>query len=387
MSSPIDIKAVMDAMGDAEEARNQPIRVHVYADDTAPIDLVNIAFAATRSTSGNAVVVHDAYPSTGSIPDASADMGLLVAGESADTGRVYRSLQSVGVPVAVLSANTHKTIAIAAEAGCAIPEKDIIGPDAEPDEKALPDRTSASEIVLDSNDAKAMLNRLGRWIVDVFHEKRVAFAYAFPYVRRPLALESVNSTAVQNAGIGFVAIIPGADMPLMTLNQVKMLLEIAAAYGEELSLGRIKEIVAVIGGAFACRAVARQVVGAVPGVGWVVKGGIGYAGTIAMGHALLQYFEQGADVGATAQSATENVKNLPTWLGISSDKSIVENVKLTANAAKDAVTKAAGDAARNVGPTVVNLADAAGSATGFSKEDLANMAGKLTGSLKDRFTK
>jgi hypothetical protein len=40
-------------------------------------------------------------------------------------------------------------------------------------------------------------------------------------------------------------------------------------------------------------------------LGWAVKGGIGYTGTIAMGKAAIRYFEEGADLGQlTAYFAT-----------------------------------------------------------------------------------
>ena len=387
MSSPVDIKAVMDAMGDAEAARNQQVEVHVYVDDTAPRDLVNIALAATRSTSGNASVINDAYPPENAIPDAVADMAILVAGESAGTGRLYRSLQTVGVPTVVMAADEGAVLAIAAEEGHAIATGDVVAPDSRKNARALSDRAVDSPILLDSSDAQEMLAKLGSWIVEVFKEKRLAFAYAFPYVRKPLALESVNATAVQNAGIGVVAIIPGADLPLMTLNQVKMLLEMAAAYGEELSLGRVKEIAAIVGGALACRGIARQVVGVVPGAGWLVKGGIGYTGTMAMGRALVEYFEQGTDVGATAASAAENVKGFPAWAGVSRDKGLAENIQLATSAVGEKVSEAASGAARNFVPAVTGLAEAAVGATGFTKDDVASFASGAVDTLKGKLRK
>ncbi len=138
---------------------------------------------------------------------------------------------------------------------------------------------------------------LAQWIIAACREVRLAFAMAFPFVRRPLALDAVRSTAIQNAGVGVFVFIPGADMPVMTLNQAKMLLMIAAAYGEEPGLARAKELAAVVGGAFACRTIARQLVGVVPGLGWAVKGAIGYVGTEAMGRAAIEYYENGASLG------------------------------------------------------------------------------------------
>jgi len=45
------------------------------------------------------------------------------------------------------------------------------------------------------------------------------------------------------------------------------------------------------------RAVARQALTIVPVLGWAIKGGVGYTGTLAMGKAAVQYFEDGNDLG------------------------------------------------------------------------------------------
>lgn len=141
---------------------------------------------------------------------------------------------------------------------------------------------------------------MGEWIIAACKDKRLAFALAFPFVRRPLSLDAVRATSVQNAGVGVVVFIPGADMPIMTLNQAKMLLQIAAAYGQPLSAERIKELAAVVGGAFLFRNIARTAVGVVPVLGWAIKGAVGFAGTEAMGHAAIEYFEAGGDIVGVA---------------------------------------------------------------------------------------
>lgn len=387
MNSPVDIKAVLDAIGAAEEARAIPIRVHVYLDESAPDDLAQIAMAATRTNSPTATVLYDTYPPQHAIPDASADMAVLVAGKDGRTGKLYGDLHTLGVPACVFSLNRQECCDDARESGFPVSPDDVIAPILSEIPLALSDRSADGSLDVGTNDAKNMFEQFGLWIIGVFKEKRIAFANAFPCVRRPLALESVNETAVQNAGIGVVAIIPGADMPLMTLNQVKMLLAMAAAYGEELSLSRVKEIAAIVGGALACRTVARQVVGLVPGVGWVVKGGIGYAGTIAMGRALVEYFESGADVGKSATNLIDAVKGAPAWAGVSPDKSVAENAQHALSAAKEKVSAAVGNATRNLGPTVASVASAAGDATGFTQADLAGMAEKAVGAVRKRVGK
>ena len=71
---------------------------------------------------------------------------------------------------------------------------------------------------------------------------------------------------------------------------------------QELGLARVKELAAVVGGAFACRAAARQLVAFVPALGWAVKAAIGYSGTQAMGRAAIEYYEGGVTVGRLADA-------------------------------------------------------------------------------------
>jgi uncharacterized protein (DUF697 family) len=119
-------------------------------------------------------------------------------------------------------------------------------------------------------------------------------AQLLPSVRRTYCDHVVLTNAGQNGVIGVVVIIPGADMPAMTANQIRMVLKIAHAYGEELTLDRALEILSVVGVGFVLRAVARQALDLVPGFGWAVKGAVGFSGTIALGQATIAYFEAGA---------------------------------------------------------------------------------------------
>ena len=149
-------------------------------------------------------------------------------------------------------------------------------------------------------ESDAIVHALGRWLVDRINGKRLAMATNFVFMRRAVAEESIKATSFQNGVVGLVAIIPGADMPIMTANQAKMVLQIAAAYGETLGTERIKELAVVLGGGFALRAVARQFLAFIPGFGWAVKAGIGYSGTLAMGYAAVEHFEAGGEMGALA---------------------------------------------------------------------------------------
>ncbi len=120
----------------------------------------------------------------------------------------------------------------------------------------------------------------------------VPLARGYAVFRRAACEEIVRKNARQNAVIGALPI-PGADMPAITANQGRMVLHIAAAFGEELTMERARELLGVLAAGFGLRALSRQVLKLVPVAGWAASGAVGYAGTVAMGRAAILYFERG----------------------------------------------------------------------------------------------
>jgi uncharacterized protein (DUF697 family) len=143
-------------------------------------------------------------------------------------------------------------------------------------------------------DSPAGWRGLFRLCAEMAGDHLVALGRRYPALREAAARRVVYRTAGQNALIGLIFFIPGADMPAMTLNQAKMLLDIAAIYAESLDTERMVELAALVGLGFGFRGLARRLVRSVPGVGWVVKGVTGYTATIGMGLAAIEYFERGA---------------------------------------------------------------------------------------------
>lgn len=345
MNLPLDIPALLRAATDIDAARNTPLAVSVYLDETAPGDMVGHVRSAFASA-GARTRVTLGYLDDGALPEpyGADDMAVIVAGESPRIGEAAAHVRGAGIPVMVVTASPHAVIAAAEATGFPIPEGDVVAPDMtrptpwgdaaetvtrrmtagrteeeaaevpealEAVERAVPveAKPAADEPIELTDEAAADLDhRMGGWIIAACREKKLAFALAFPFVRRPLSLDAVRATAIQNAGVGVVVFIPGADMPIMTLNQAKMLLQIAAAYGQPLSAERIKELAAVVGGAFLFRNIARTAVGVVPVLGWAIKGAVGFAGTEAMGRAAIEYFEAGGDIVGVA-SVVQKARN------------------------------------------------------------------------------
>jgi uncharacterized protein (DUF697 family) len=150
-------------------------------------------------------------------------------------------------------------------------------------------------------------------------EYLVPLAKAYPAMRRAACEEIIRKNARQNAVVGLLPI-PGADMPVMTANQARMVLNLAAAYGEELSLQRARELIGVLAAGFGLRALTRQVVKVVPVGGWAAAAAIGYAGTVAMGRSTMLYFERGGqkvgqgEMEEIQRRATEEAKSFVSRL-------------------------------------------------------------------------
>jgi uncharacterized protein (DUF697 family) len=141
------------------------------------------------------------------------------------------------------------------------------------------------------------LDELARLLGGKLDAEAPPIAARLPVLRRGIAEAMIAKVARQNAILGAAVFIPGVDFPVLTLNQLRLVLRLAAAYGQEIDAARVPEILGVVGAGLGLRTVARQALGVVPIAGWAVKGGVAYAGTRALGEAAVRYFEARASGG------------------------------------------------------------------------------------------
>jgi hypothetical protein len=156
--------------------------------------------------------------------------------------------------------------------------------------------------------SKAIAGRLG--------EEAAPLAARMPLLRRAVAQQLVAGFARKNGIVGAAVFVPGADLPLLALNELRLLLRLEQAYGLEIDpRERLPEIAATIGAGFGLRAVARELLDLLPPgsaeggpdllagrrrfnrrrfqrlPGWAVKGAVAYAGTRALGEAAVRRLE------------------------------------------------------------------------------------------------
>ena len=144
------------------------------------------------------------------------------------------------------------------------------------------------------------VEQIARRLAQALGERATPLAARLPVLRRAVCDELIRKFSRQNAFIGVAVFIPGADLPILTLNQVRLVLRIADAHGFAIESERLPEVIGVIVSGLGLRALARRAIGIVPVVGWAVKGGIAYVGTRALGEAAVRYFERRAPVTRVA---------------------------------------------------------------------------------------
>ena len=148
-------------------------------------------------------------------------------------------------------------------------------------------------------------------IYDDRPELSLPLARNFPVFRTRAAQQVIQQTAMTNAEFSLITgvvaafplfglILPAnalSDILILTKNQIMMTLRLAAVYGLEVDYrSRMREVGPILVNAFGWRAVARELVGAVPPAGFVFRAMISYAGTVAVGKAAQVYYECGETV-------------------------------------------------------------------------------------------
>lgn len=266
---PIDkIMEVVGAGREADKGYNEPIAVAVWVDPGAPQALLQTLRDCLLPEQPTGLVeVHDLHDRFLEREDPT-DVAVVVPGSCGDAAReVVRSFAHNGTPVAVV-------VESAVEA---------------PDFGLEQDSASLVGVVAASDDSH-MKSKLADWLVGAT-PKGIAFAANFPFCRDAEVTALVRRCAVSNAAVGAVDLVHGADMPVMTANQAKLALDVAAAYGHGMELARLPEIAGVVVAGVAYRWAARGLCEVVPGLGALVRSAAGYLGTTATGRAVQLRFD------------------------------------------------------------------------------------------------
>jgi len=207
--------------------------------------------------------------SLGALEDAAALVYVLAGDVTDEDERALRAADRAGVPIVALGPTPHT----------AVPH------------------VLATDVIPLAPGHGFPLEELGRRLGAKLDEGATSLAARLPVLRRGVSEALIAKVSRQNAILGAAIFIPGADFPALTVNQLRMVLRLAQAHGQQLDVQRVPEILGVIGSGLGLRALARQAASALPLPRVALRGSVAYTGTRAVGEAALRYFELLGELG------------------------------------------------------------------------------------------
>lgn len=217
------------------------------------------------------------------VRDASAIVLVLdaVAGVRQSDYALLQQLRATGKPVIVVLNKMDLIVegldAVVADARAKLGEPDLIP-------------ISAKE---GTNVARPLLPRL----IDGHPALAVALGRALPAYRHHATNKVIRNASVLNAIIGAEPI-PGLDIPFLMAVQARMVLRIAAIFGEAMSFQRANTLAATIVGGMVLRYLVIELAKFIPGPGWIASAIISGAGTWSIGQVAVRYFEHSKKLSA-----------------------------------------------------------------------------------------
>lgn len=152
----------------------------------------------------------------------------------------------------------------------------------------------AADICSAPRDHSSLLTA-ANWLIGALSDEAAEAAAAnFIGCQRAQAEALVRSACSGNAVASLLGLLPtsGADILVMTANQVELAMKLATLYGQPMSAERLRELVPVLLGGPVWRGAARLLSRALPVPKIAVRVGVGAGGTLAIGKALIAYFER-----------------------------------------------------------------------------------------------
>ena len=245
---PMDqIRGVVNMGREAEESMGEGIHLSVLVDPTCPRWLAVAIRDVLVPERDARVEVSPVVPHPKTL---GVDVGIIIAGRS--ESEVRSAIRTF--------AGARQHVVVVAESSLDIPETH------------MPAKLGqfVSDVV--ASEHGPLLERFAVALLDAT-DKDVSCAANFSFCRTAATAHLVSRCAAHNALMGIADFIPGAGMPLMTMNQINLGFDIAAG--------------------LVYRGAARVLLRAVPALGLVIRAGLAYGGTLITGRMLSTHFMEG----------------------------------------------------------------------------------------------
>ncbi len=132
-------------------------------------------------------------------------------------------------------------------------------------------------------------------VLRVLGDELIAAGRRNPGLRPAIGRILVTRASRRSAAVGALPL-PGVDMPVLVLIQIRLVADLAALHDRPFGAERAVEALAVVGAGFGWRAIGRSASAFVPVAGWAVRGTVAYGATRAIGEAALARLSAGHEL-------------------------------------------------------------------------------------------
>lgn len=295
---PINLRALAKAGALFEDQTSAELTIEVLVDTSAPVELISLCHQVLEVQPGTVALSVQGF--TDEMPSLNKDAGLtiVVAGSSRFLKRIMEISLWSELDCVIISQDAAALVALVSEEDALDIAKSIIEVD-----------QSAPQAVFEHDLTQWCLNRLRPY--------RLALGAAFVFMRNQIGMDLTRQTAFENAAIAAVFFLPGADLPVLTLNQCKLLYQIAVIHEVPLSRQRLAELVAVMVAAFGFRGITRRILRKLPAVAWLVRGSTAFAATMAIGCLASELFQSGGGIMELVQGQFGNSREAEQTIELS----------------------------------------------------------------------
>jgi small GTP-binding protein len=238
-----------------------------------------------------------------------ADVAILVldagAGIRESDRRLYRELRAQGLSVVV-----------------ALNKIDLIRKDIKAVQRDVEAKFNVPVIPISARLGTGIADQLIPAVIDSHPRMAVTVGRALPRYRKLAAGRIIRESSALAVVIGAEPI-PGLSLPFLIAVQVRMLLRLAAIFGETMSVARARELVSAIAGGVAIRYAAQELAKFLPGLGSVAAAVASGTGTMALGQAAVVFFVNSQKL--TAEELRSLYKRI-RWRGKKVKAELVENI-------------------------------------------------------------
>ena len=170
---------------------------------------------------------------------------------------------------------------------------DLIGDMADEAAARAAARLKVQDVIpISARDGANVSEELIPALINASPDAAIVLGRQLPQFRREAANKLVRSATLVSLAAGLEPI-PLVDIPILLGNQIRLVLRIAAVYGEPMTAQHMRELVTTIASGLLMRYVAEEAAKAMPFGGDLVAGAIAAAGTWAIGQVAIEYFESG----------------------------------------------------------------------------------------------